>query len=64
VGEAFGLTFESSEFETIGGLIAHDMGHVPKRGEVWSKGGIRFVVLHTKGGWVKWFKVQPEDTAE
>jgi magnesium and cobalt transporter len=64
VGEAFGLAFESSEFETIGGLIAHDMGHVPKRGEVWSKGGIRFVVLHTKGGWVKWFKVQPEDTAE
>jgi len=60
VGEAFGLTFETSDFETIGGLIAHDMGHVPKRGEVWVNGGMRFVVLHTKGGLVKWFKVKPE----
>ena len=60
VGEAFGLTFESSDFETIGGLIAHDMGHVPKRGEVWVNGGMHFVVLHTKGGLVKWFKVKPE----
>jgi magnesium and cobalt transporter len=64
VGEAFGLTFESSDFETIGGLIAHDMGHVPKRGEVWVNGGMRFVVLHTKGGLVKWFKVKPEDGGE
>ena len=60
VGEAFGLTFETSDFETIGGLIAHDMGHVPKRGEVWVNGGMHFVVLHTKGGLVKWFKVKPE----
>jgi len=64
VSESFGLTFEPSDFETIGGLIAHDMGHVPKRGEVWVRGGMRFVVLHTKGGLVKWFKVQPEDTEE
>lgn len=64
VSEAFGLNFETSDFETIGGLIAHDMGHVPKRGEVWFKGDIKFVVLHTKGGWVKWFKVQSQDNAE
>jgi magnesium and cobalt transporter len=64
VSESFGLAFEPSDFETIGGLIAHDMGHVPKRGEVWARGGMRFVVLHTKGGLVKWFKVQPEDTEE
>jgi magnesium and cobalt transporter len=64
VSESFGLKFEPSDFETIGGLIAHDMGHVPKRGEVWARSGMRFVVLHTKGGLVKWFKVQPEDTEE
>jgi magnesium and cobalt transporter len=32
---------------------------VPKRGEVHELEGLRFVVLHTKGGAVKWFKVMP-----
>ena len=37
------------EFDTIGGLIAHEMGHVPKRGEQIHLGGLEFTVLHTKG---------------
>lgn len=64
VNEAFNVNVASDHFETIGGLIAHEMGHVPKRGEVWTKGGVKFVVLHTKGGAVKWFKVKPEDAEE
>src|SRR5690606_8546633 len=43
-------------FETIGGLIAHEMGHVPRRGEFTTLGGLNFVVLHTKAGAVRWFK--------
>ena len=46
-----------AEFDTIGGLIAHEMGHVPKRGEQIHLGGLEFTVLHTKGGAVRWFKV-------
>jgi magnesium and cobalt transporter len=46
-------------FDTIGGLIAHAMGHVPKRGEHLTIAGLNFVVLHTKGGAVRWFKVSP-----
>ena len=61
VSEAFGVTISSSDpeddFETIGGLIAHEMGHVPKRGEHTVLCGLQFVVLHTKGGAVRWFKV-------
>ena len=45
------------EFDTIGGLIAHEMGHVPTRGERFALGGLDFVVLHTKGGAVRWYKV-------
>ncbi|MDO5626584.1 MAG: transporter associated domain-containing protein, partial [Pseudomonadota bacterium] len=45
------------DFDTIGGLIAHEMGHVPKRGEHFTLGGLHFQVLHTKGGAVRWFKV-------
>jgi magnesium and cobalt transporter len=65
VAEAFGvrLTPEEDEtghdFDTIGGLIAHAMGHVPKRGERHTLAGLDFVVLHTKGGAVRWFKVAP-----
>lgn len=63
VGDAFGVkltgTDPADEFDTIGGLIAHEMGHVPKRGERHVLAGLNFVVLHTKGGAVKWFKVSP-----
>lgn len=63
VNEAFGVALSGSdpedEFDTIGGLIAHEMGHVPKRGERHVLGGLNFVVMHTKGGAVKWFRVSP-----
>jgi magnesium and cobalt transporter len=65
VNEAFGTKLEAAikedgddtRFDTIGGLIAHVMGHVPKRGEHFELGKLRFEVLHTRGGAVKWFKV-------
>jgi len=63
VENAFDVKLESTDpdddFETIGGLIAHEMGHVPKRGEHHVMAGLDFAVLHTKGGAVKWFKVSP-----
>ena len=63
VSEAFGVTLSPTDaeqdFDTIGGLIAHEMGHVPKRGESTVLAGLDFVVLHTKGGAVRWFKVSP-----
>ncbi|MGV3494853.1 MAG: HlyC/CorC family transporter [Ramlibacter sp.] len=66
VSEAFSVELVPSEadqeFDTIGGLIAHEMGHVPKRGEACTLAGLRFVVLHTKGGAVRWFKVSPADS--
>ncbi len=65
VDEAFAVTLATSdsanEFNTVGGLIAHEMGHVPKRGEQHTLAGLNFAVLHTKGGAVKWFKVSPQN---
>lgn len=63
VNEQYGLQLAEDGFDTIGGLIAHTMGHVPKRGEVHEMEGLRFIVLHTKGGAVKWFKVMPQPVA-
>jgi magnesium and cobalt transporter len=50
---------EDNKFDTIGGFIAHAMGHVPRRGEHFDWMGLRFQVLLSKGGAVKWFKVYP-----
>jgi magnesium and cobalt transporter len=50
---------DDTQFDTIGGLIAHAMGHVPRRGEHYDLHQLRFEVLHTRGGAVKWFKVYP-----
>ena len=61
VSEEFETTLQASDphehFDTIGGLIAHEVGHLPKRGEQIHLGGLEFTVLHTKGGAVRWFKV-------
>ncbi|MFM2329742.1 MAG: hypothetical protein RLZZ494_1845 [Pseudomonadota bacterium] len=66
VNEAFlvtlGATDTDNDFDTVGGLIAHEMGHVPKRGESHVISGLNFLVLHTKGGAVRWFKVSPAAT--
>lgn len=59
VSEAFDVDLQDADFDTIGGLVAHRMGHVPKRGESFALHGLQFTVLHTKGGAVKWFKVAP-----
>ena len=72
VSEAFGVDLlaaqgeqDAPSFDTIGGLIAHEMGHVPRRGEQFDLAGLHFVVLHTRAGAVRWFKVSvPERAAQ
>jgi Putative Mg2+ and Co2+ transporter CorC len=57
VNDAFATTLPSEDFDTIGGLVAHEIGHVPRRGEAVDVGPLRFTVMLTRGGAVRWFKV-------
>jgi magnesium and cobalt transporter len=57
VAQAFGVELPIGEFDTIGGLVAHRLGRVPRRGEAVDVGGLRFVVMLTRGGAVRWFRV-------
>ena len=57
VNEAFGIALPVEEFDTIGGLIAHEFGRVPRRGEAVEIGGLRFTVMFARGGAVRWFRV-------
>jgi len=57
VNEAFGVRLPEDAFETIGGLVAHELGRVPRRAEAVQVGGLRFTVMLTRGGAVRWFRV-------
>ena len=62
INESFNVHLNTDEqqeqFETIGGLIAHLMGHVPGKGEHYDIQGLRFEVMHSKSGVVKWYRVK------
>jgi len=57
VNEAFDVNLPTDEFDTIGGLVAQEMGRVPRRGEAVTIGGLVFAVMLARGGAVRWFKV-------
>lgn len=65
VNEAFGTLLPNDEFDSIGGLVAHELGRVPRRGEAVTIGELVFSVMLTRGGAVRWFKVTraPADAA-
>lgn len=60
----FYVDFNDDEFDTIGGLIVHHLGHVPKRGEKVEIDHFRFVVLRADSRRVHLLKLillpQPE----
>lgn len=57
VNEMFETSLPEEDFDTIGGLVAHELGRVPRRGEHVDIGGLRFAVMLARGGAVRWFKV-------
>lgn len=43
--DRFATTFSNDEYDTIGGLITHELGHLPRRGEIVRLGGFEFKIL-------------------
>jgi magnesium and cobalt transporter len=64
VNQVFGTDLPEDAFDTIGGLIADQLGRVPRRGEQVDAGDLQFTVMLTRGGAVRWFKVLPRSAAE
>ena len=56
VNDAFSTALPTDAFDTIGGLVAHELGRVPRRGEAVMLEGIVFTVMFARGGAVRWFK--------
>jgi len=59
VNRSLGVQLPDDAFDTIGGLVAHEHGRVPRRSETVIVGGLSFTVMLTRGGAVRWFKVAP-----
>ena len=57
VNRVFGVTLPEQDFDTIGGLVAHEFGRVPRRGESVDCGPLRLQVMLTRGGAVRWYRV-------
>ena len=57
VNQSFALELPVDDFESIGGLVAQELGRAPRRAEAVDLGGLRFTVMLTRGGAVRWFRV-------
>ncbi len=55
--EYFGTDFSDEEFDTIGGLVTHKLGRLPKRGESLILGNIAFQVLNADSRRIHMLKV-------
>ncbi|HEX8988852.1 MAG TPA: transporter associated domain-containing protein [Rhodocyclaceae bacterium] len=57
---AFGTAFSDEEFDTIGGLVIHQLGRLPKRNEVVQLDGLRVQVLRADSRRVHTLLVDPQ----
>ena len=58
--EAFATQFANEDFDTVGGLVIHHLGRLPKRNEVVSVGGLRIQVLRADSRRVHTLLVDPQ----
>jgi len=61
--EYFNTNFNDDEFDTIGGLITHQFGHVPNRDETVQFKQFNFKILHADNRRVHLFSVTKHDEA-
>lgn len=57
---AFGTRFPDEEFDTVGGLVIHRLGRLPKRSEIIDVDGLRFQVLRADSRRVHTLLVDPQ----
>ncbi len=59
--EHFGVSFSEAEFDTIGGLVAHQFGHLPDAGERLQYQGFEFEVAAAEGPRIDQMVVRRQD---
>jgi len=62
--EYFGCQLMSGELDTIGGLVVHALGHLPKRGERVTMEGFVFTVMRADSRRIHLLAVKPPEQGE
>ncbi|MBT8145158.1 MAG: CBS domain-containing protein [Gammaproteobacteria bacterium] len=62
--EYFEIEFDDEEYDTIGGLIMHELGRLPRRGELLEFGGFEFKVLRADRRRIETVQVRPARNLE
>lgn len=60
--ERFNTEFSDDEFDTVGGLVMQQFGHLPRRGEQTSLGGWHFVVMNADNRRIRLLDVHFDDS--
>lgn len=58
----FGTHFSDDEFDTLGGLVMQQFGHLPRRGEETSLGGWHFSVMNADNRRIRLLEVYHDDS--
>lgn len=61
--EAFGTQLSDDDYDTIGGWLAAEMGHIPKRGDTTTIQGIQITVVRADPKRALWLHVQRDTLA-
>ena len=62
--EYFGTEISDEEYDTIGGLIMHELGRLPRRGETLDVDDMRFKVMRADRRRIETVQVRPKDGKE
>jgi len=62
--EYFGSNLPDDDYDTVGGLVMHELGRLPRRGETLSFGGFEFRVTKADRRRIDTLQVQRQPTAE
>ncbi|BCE01919.1 HlyC/CorC family transporter [Marinicellulosiphila megalodicopiae] len=62
--EYFNCQFESDEYETIAGIVTHEFGHLPKRGETIEVEQFSFKIKHSDERRIKTLQVFTKSTSD
>ena len=62
--EYFNTELSDDDYDTVGGLVMHELGRLPRRGETVSCGGFRFKVLQGDRRRVHTLEVSPDTVAD
>ena len=61
--EYFKTELSDEDYDTVGGLVMHELGRLPRRGETVTAGGFRFKVLQGDRRRVQTLEVSPDNAA-